>query len=35
MSATKLNRKNNQSKLSLDLVGAYLHESGQVPLLAR
>ncbi len=33
MSATKLNRKNNQSKLSTDLVRAYLHEIGQVPLL--
>ncbi len=33
MSATKLNRKNNQSKLSTDLVRAYLHELGQIPLL--
>ncbi|MGB5635676.1 MAG: RNA polymerase sigma factor, RpoD/SigA family [Waterburya sp.] len=33
MSATKLNQKNNQSKLSTDMVRAYLHEIGQVPLL--
>ena len=33
MSATKLNQKKNQSKLSTDMVRAYLHEIGQVPLL--
>ncbi len=33
MSATKLNQKKNQSKLSTDMVHAYLHEIGQVPLL--
>ncbi len=33
MSATKLNQENNQSKLSTDMVRAYLHEIGQVPLL--
>lgn len=33
MSATKLNQKNNQSKLSTDMVHAYLHEIAQVPLL--
>ena len=33
MSAIKLNKKNNHSKLSTDTVGAYLHEIGQVPLL--
>ena len=33
MIATKLNEKKNQSKLSTDMVRAYLHEIGQVPLL--
>ena len=33
MSPTKLNQKNNQSKLSTDMVRPYLHEIGQVPLL--
>ena len=33
MSATKLNQKNNQSKLSTDMVRVYLHDIGQVPLL--
>ena len=33
MSATKLNQKNNQSLLSTDMVRAYLHEIGRVPLL--
>ena len=33
MSATKLNQKKNQSKLSTDMVRAYLHEIAQVPLL--
>ncbi len=33
MIATKLNQKKNQSKLSTDMVRAYLHEIGQVPLL--
>ena len=33
MRAIKLNQKNNQSKLSTDMVRAYLHEIGQVPLL--
>ncbi len=33
MSATKLNQKKNQSKLSTDMVHSYLHEIGQVPLL--
>jgi RNA polymerase nonessential primary-like sigma factor len=33
MSVTKLNTKNNQPQLSTDLVRAYLHEIGQVPLL--
>ena len=33
MSAIKLNPKNNQSKLSTDLVRTYLHEIGQLPLL--
>ncbi len=33
MSATKLNKKNNQSLLSTDMVRAYLHELGQVPRL--
>ena len=35
MSNIKLNQKNNQSKLSTDLVRAYLHDIGQVPLLER
>ncbi len=35
MSTIKLNKKNNQSKLSTDLVRAYLHDIGQVPLLDR
>ncbi len=33
MSVIKLNKKNNQSKLSTDIVRTYLHEIGQVPLL--
>ncbi len=33
MSATKLNSQNDQSKLSTDMVRAYLHELSQVPLL--
>ena len=33
MSAIKLNKKNNQSKFSTDIVRAYLYELGQVPLL--
>ncbi len=33
MSPNKLNQKNNRSKLSTDMVRAYLHEIGQVPLL--
>ena len=33
MSATKLNQKNNQSRLSTDMLRAYLHEIGQIPLL--
>ncbi len=33
MSATKLNEKKNRFKLSTDMVHAYLHEIGQVPLL--
>ncbi len=33
MKVTKLNQKNKQSLLSTDLVRAYLHEIGQVPLL--
>ena len=33
MSATKLNPKNNQSLSSTDMVRAYLHEIGQIPLL--
>ncbi len=33
MSATKLKQNHNQSRLSNDMLGAYLHEIAQVPLL--
>ncbi len=35
MSTIKLNKKNNQSKLSTDMVRTYLQEIGQEPLLER